>query len=58
MRDEMDSRIWVEHHQAFSDGSGELLRHRRRQFGAAFRRLNEIEFDAPWKRDVRGPGHA
>jgi hypothetical protein len=58
MRDEMDSRIWVEHHGAFSDEVANFFITIAASIGAAFKRLNEIEFDAPWKSDVRGPGHA
>lgn len=54
MRDEIDSRVWVEHGHAFSESIETFFAN----IGVAFRRLNEIEFDAPWKRDVRGPGHA
>ena len=58
MRDEMDSRIWVEHHDAFSEGLENLFARLGAAVGIALRRLNQIEFDAPWKRDLRGPGQA
>ncbi len=58
MRDEIDSRIWAEHGQAFSEGLEAFLAAAAANVGSALRRLNEIEFDAPWKRDSRGPGHA
>ena len=58
MRDEIDSRIWVDHHNAFSEDLARFFATTAANIGAAFRRLNEIEFDAPWKRDARGPGHA
>jgi hypothetical protein len=55
MRDEMDARIWVEHHEDFSNGIASLLA----SIGNAFRRLQNIRFDAPWKReDVERPGQA
>ncbi|HEY0130942.1 MAG TPA: hypothetical protein VGB57_06010 [Allosphingosinicella sp.] len=54
MRDEIDSRIWAEHGHAFSEDLANFFAN----IGAGFRRLNEIQFDAPWKRDARGPGHA
>jgi hypothetical protein len=54
MRDEMDSRIWAEHGHAFSEDLATFFAN----IGAGFRRLNEIRFDAPWKRHARGPGHA
>lgn len=58
MRDEMDSRIWVEHRGAFSEGLAKFFATAAANIATGFRRLNEIEFDAPWKSDVRGPGHA
>ncbi|HEU0134590.1 MAG TPA: hypothetical protein VFR28_07185 [Allosphingosinicella sp.] len=58
MRDEMDGRIWVEHGQAFSDGLASFFATAAATAGAALRRLNQIEFEAPWKSDSRGPGHA
>lgn len=58
MRDEMDSRIWVEHGQDFSRDLAKVFAAAAANFAAGFRRLNEIQFDAPWKRSGRGPGHA
>jgi hypothetical protein len=58
MRDEIDSRIWTEHHQNFSEDVASLLAAIGASVGTALRRLNEIEFEAPWKRDARGPGRA
>ncbi|HEX6375522.1 MAG TPA: hypothetical protein VFZ91_07350 [Allosphingosinicella sp.] len=54
MRDEIDSRIWVEHGHAFSESLAGFLA----AAGKGLKRLNEIEFEAPWKRDVRGSGRA
>ena len=54
MRDEIDGRIWVEHHGAFSEDLAKLFAN----IGEGFKRLTEIQFDAPWKHDARGPGHA
>ena len=55
MRDEMDARIWVDNHQAFSDAVGNFFA----GIGLALRKLNQIEFDAPWRRDAaHGPGQA
>ena len=54
MRDEIDSRIWVENHHRFSDDLAKLFAN----IGAGFRRLNEIQFDAPWKRPAGRPGQA
>jgi hypothetical protein len=55
MRDEMDARLWVDHHQAFSDSVGRLADAVGNVFaaiGVALRKLNQIEFDAPWRRDA------
>jgi hypothetical protein len=58
MRDEIDGRIWDQHGHAFSESLASFLATLGTTIGAGLDRLNEIEFDAPWKRDVRGPGHA
>lgn len=58
MRDEIDSRLWVAHGHAFSESVANFLTVLGNTIGTALTRLNEIEFDAPWKRDSRGPGHA
>ncbi|HYE28188.1 MAG TPA: hypothetical protein VEA61_08135 [Allosphingosinicella sp.] len=58
MRDEIDSRIRAEHGHAFSESLASFLSAAGNAIGVGLRRLNEIEFDAPWKRDSRGPGHA
>jgi hypothetical protein len=58
MRDEIDSRIWVEHHAAFTQAVANFLAAAATTLGSGFQRLNEIQFDAPWKRDLGGPGHA
>jgi hypothetical protein len=58
MRDEIDGRIWVEHHAAFSEDLAKGFAAAAKYIGAGFRRLTEIQFDAPWKHDARGPGHA
>lgn len=58
MRDEMDSRIWVEHGHAFSTDVARLVAGAAANIAAGYRRLNEIQFDAPWKHDARGPGQA
>ena len=57
MRDEIDSRIWTEHGQAFSESLAGFLAAVGDAVGTGLRRLNEIEFDAPWKRDA-GTGRA
>ncbi len=58
MRDEIDSRIWDVQGHAFSDDLANFFASVGTTIGTALRRLNEIEFDAPWERDVRGPGQA
>ncbi|MGA9581891.1 MAG: hypothetical protein WBR13_07995 [Allosphingosinicella sp.] len=58
MRDEIDSRIWADHGHAFSEDLTRFFAAAGANIGAGFRRLNEIQFEAPWKRDPRGPGHA
>ena len=51
MRDEMDSRIWVEHHADFSDFLANVLD----GLKVTFQRLHAIEFDAPWRRSSLDP---
>jgi hypothetical protein len=46
MRDEMDARIWAEHHHDFSEMVHKALEPVR----AAFNSLHRIQFDAPWKK--------
>ena len=46
MRDVIDGRLWADHGQAFSTGLKQLID----DIGFGFRRLVEIEFDAPWRR--------
>ncbi len=58
MRDEIDGRTWVEHHGAFSEDLAKLIAAAAANIAEGFRRLTEIQFDAPWKHDARGPGHA
>lgn len=45
MRDEIDGRLWVDHHEAFAQSVGRFfhtLRH-------GFERLSARQFGAPWK---------
>jgi hypothetical protein len=58
MRDEIDSRLWVAHGHAFSESVANFFAGLGDTIGTGLRRLNELEFDAPWKRDARGPGRA
>ena len=54
MRDETEIRLWAEHGHAFSETVAAFFA----DLGAGLRRLNELQFDAPWKRGLRGPGQA
>lgn len=54
MRDEIDGRLWAEHHAAFSDSIGRALK----AAGEAFRRLHDIQFSAPWRSSTDGARHA
>ena len=58
MRDEIDSRIWAEHGHGFSEDLANVFARIADSVGTGLRRLNEMEFDAPWKRDLSGPGQA
>jgi len=49
MRDEMDARIWVEHHEGFSQSLDELFARAR----IVFDRIHAIQFAAPWRREGR-----
>lgn len=46
MRDEFDGRLWIEHGRSFGEAVSFLID----QVRVALKRLNEIEFDAPWRR--------
>ncbi|HLL30054.1 MAG TPA: hypothetical protein VK403_03555 [Allosphingosinicella sp.] len=54
MRDEIDSRIWADHGGAFSEELARFFAN----LGTGLRRLNEIQFDAPWKRGAGRRGQA
>jgi hypothetical protein len=47
MRDLMEARLWAEHGHAFAESVAALVA----AAGNAFRRLNAIQFDAPWRRE-------
>ncbi|HEY0626625.1 MAG TPA: hypothetical protein VGD10_07810 [Allosphingosinicella sp.] len=49
MRDEMDARIWNEHHQAFSQSLSNLVTAAVDTIRMTLRKLHKIEFGAPWK---------
>ena len=50
MRDEMDGRIWVDHHADFSADLAGFLSRVAETLRVSLKRLNEMEFDAPWRR--------
>ena len=54
MRDAIEARMWAEHGHDFATAVAGLFA----AAGAAFRRLNEIQYDAPWRDAGRGPGQA
>ena len=45
MRDELEARMWLQHGAAFSAFVAETVKATAR----GFKRLNEIEFSAPWR---------
>ena len=56
MRDATEARLWAEHRSAYAaemvgllKGIGKILRDAK----IAMKLLNEIEFDAPWRRPQR-----
>ena len=57
MRDEMDARIWVEHHEDFSRSIDALAARVRSVFSSlkpALARIHAFEWDAPWRRQGAG----
>jgi hypothetical protein len=59
MRDEMDARIWNEHHEAFSESIDTLVARFKGALAGIKPALNQIhrfEWDAPWRR--KGAGQA
>jgi hypothetical protein len=53
MRDEMDSRIWLAHHADFAAFVAAAID----TVKVSLQRLNEIEFDAPWRRPGSPSNH-
>lgn len=51
MRDEMDARIWNEHHEGFSDSLHAAFA----KIGTAFEALHRYQWAAPWRRDEKRP---
>ncbi|HEY1604077.1 MAG TPA: hypothetical protein VGF77_00595 [Allosphingosinicella sp.] len=49
MRDALEARDWAEHGPALSEALAGLFA----AVGNAFRRLNAIQFDAPWQHPSR-----
>jgi hypothetical protein len=49
MRDEMDSRMWVEHGADFTALVAKAIA----VVGVSLKRLNEIEFEAPWRKNIQ-----
>ncbi|MFC7498351.1 hypothetical protein ACFQRC_03850 [Enterovirga sp. GCM10030262] len=47
MHEQFDSRLWAEHGSQISASIAEAFR----KLGEAFKTLNRIAFDAPWRRD-------
>jgi hypothetical protein len=45
MRDEIESRIWIAHGADFTAFIGKIID----AASISLKRLNEIEFDAPWR---------
>ena len=59
MRDEMDARIWVQHHEEFSNSIDRLLGRLKSAFKSlkpALDHIHTFEWDAPWRH--RGAGQA
>ena len=49
MHDEIDGRLWAQHHQDFS----EMVHRAADQVRTALNLLHHIQFDAPWKKRPR-----
>jgi hypothetical protein len=47
MHDMVEARFWAEHGHAFAEAVAGLFT----AAGHAFRRLNAIQFEAPWRRE-------
>jgi hypothetical protein len=57
MRDEMDGRLWVEHHENFSQGIDELIGRVKTALASikpALDHIHAFEWDAPWRRNKAG----
>ncbi|HVJ02523.1 MAG TPA: hypothetical protein VM662_10090 [Sphingomonas sp.] len=48
MSNDFESKAWSDSHGAMSDGVGALFH----KLIHAFKRLNAIEYDAPWQREA------
>ena len=49
MHDEIDGRLWAQHHQDFS----EMVHRVADQVRTALNLLHHVQFDAPWKKRAR-----
>jgi hypothetical protein len=49
MRDEIDSRLWVEHGPPFAAAIDAAIAAIAAAVRPALRRIHEVEFGAPWK---------
>ena len=52
MRDEMDARMWAEHHEDFSNYIDLLIARLRSAFARlkpAWEHIHSFEWDAPWR---------
>ncbi len=49
MANDFDSRAWSENHGTMSHGLGKFFN----KLAYAFRRLQAIEYDAPWEREAK-----
>jgi len=57
MRDEMDARMWVEHHTEFSKSIDLLIDRLKSVFAGlkpALDHIHSFEWDAPWRRTGAG----
>ncbi|MGF7150779.1 hypothetical protein FHS96_004440 [Sphingomonas zeicaulis] len=52
MRDELDGRLWADHHESFTNSVTDGLRAFGRLYVQAMCKLTEIEYAAPWRVDA------
>ena len=51
MRDEIDGRLWAEHHHRFNDDLGRFFA----RLATGYRRLQAIQYAAPWASAAHPP---